>query len=213
MLGDYTETFEETGRIWLRNALGNSDLKPLDAACDFGPKAGARISQNGLAPTLSKLSNLLAAAPVRIVAFNKSEGANWAVPWHQDRIVAVEAKHDVSGFSNWSQKAGVWHAEPPLNVLENILFVRVHLDDTDADAGAMEIARGSHLEGKVAAADAAEMAARYPLEICTAKRGDVLVLKMLTLHRSGVAKIAKSRREVRIDFAASELPKPLKWLT
>ena len=65
----------------------------------------------------------------------------------------------------------------------------------------------------MAAADAVEIATRYPLEMCTAKRGDVLVLKMLTLHRSGVAKIAKSRREVRIDFAAFDLPKPLKWLT
>ncbi len=186
-------------------------MRPLDQACALGTKAGARLSQGGLAPTLAKLSGLLAANPVRIVAFNKSSGTNWGVPWHQDRVIAVEERREVEGFSNWSQKAGVWHCEPPLNLLEHILFVRVHLDDTDAESGAMEVARGSHKAGKVKAADAAEVAARYPLEVCTAKRGDVLVLKMLTLHRSGVAKQARARREVRVDFASFALPAPLNW--
>jgi len=67
----------------------------------------------------------------------------------------------------------VWHDEPPLILLEHILFVWVHLDDTDAESGAMEIPRGSHEARKV---KAAEVAARYPLEICTAKRVDVLCL-------------------------------------
>lgn len=211
MRGNHAQTFEDTGRVWLRGALSETDLRPLDQACALGAKAGARLSQRGLAPTLAKLSGLLSAKPVRIVAFNKSKGANWGVPWHQDRVVAVQARHEVEGFSNWSQKAGVWHCEPPLAVLERILFVRVHLDDTDADSGAMEIARGSHGAGKVSATEAAEVAVRYPLEACTAKRGDVLLLKMLTLHRSGSATQATSRREVRIDFASFALPTPLNW--
>ena len=186
-------------------------MQPLDQACALDEKAGARLGLEGLVRPLSKLASLLSAKPVRIVAFNKNKDANWGVPWHQDRVIAVKARHEVEGFSNWSQKAGAWHCEPPLPILKRILFVRVHLDDTDADSGAMEIARGSHKEGMVGAADAAEIAGRYPVEQCIAKRGDVLVLKMLTLHRSTPAKIPTSRREVRIDFAGFDLPKPLAW--
>ncbi|NOR62700.1 MAG: phytanoyl-CoA dioxygenase [Rhodobacteraceae bacterium] len=211
MRGDHAQSFEETGRVWLRGALSESDLHPLDQACVLGAKAGARMGQNGLAPTLSKLTSLLSAKPVRIVAFHKSKSANWGVPWHQDRVIAVKTRHEVEEFTNWSQKAGVWHCEPPLPLLERILFVRVHLDDTDAESGAMEIAQGSHNAGKVRAAEAAVVAERYSLEQCTAKRGDVLVLKMLTLHRSGTAQVATSRREVRIDFAGFDLPNPLEW--
>ena len=207
----YLTEIEDTGRAWLRGALSESDLLPLNQACALGAKAGARLEQSGLATILEKLSSLLSATPVRIVAFNKSKDANWSVPWHQDRVIAVQKRHAVEGFSNWSQKAGLWHCEPPLALLQHILFVRVHLDDTDANSGAMEIARGSHKAGKVAAAEAEEVAARYPMEVCTAERDDVLVLKMLTVHRSGSARKPRSRREFRIDFAGFSLPTPLSW--
>ena len=68
--------------------------------------------------------------PVRTVSFNKSQRANWGVPWHQDRVIAVNDKVETEGYRNWTKKSGTWHCEPPLSVLENMLFVRVHLDDT-----------------------------------------------------------------------------------
>lgn len=40
--------------------------------------------------------------PTRVVTFDKSETANWGVPWHQDRVIAVQERHDVDGFENWS---------------------------------------------------------------------------------------------------------------
>ncbi|GAB5449128.1 phytanoyl-CoA dioxygenase family protein [Gymnodinialimonas sp.] len=152
------------------------------------------------------------AMPVRVVAFNKSESANWGVPWHQDRVIAVAERSDVTGYHNWTKKSGTWHCEPPQSVLDQMLFVRVHLDDTDRSNGAMEIALGSHAGGVVPSAKAESAANSYPTEICEAKRGDVLILKMLTLHCSKPAQRQSGRRVLRVDFSCSELPHPLSWL-
>ncbi len=91
-----------------------------------------------------------------------------------------------------------------------MLFVRLHLDDTDSGNGAMEIALGSHLQGAISASSAASLAANCQTEICAAKRGDVLVLNMLTLHRSAPSRSESERRAIRIDFAGEALPEPLR---
>ncbi len=211
------ETFEEKGRIWFRGALGEDDLRNFDQSSELSNKAGERLDTDALSPTLAKLAYILASLsatslrPMRVVAFNKSKGANWGVPWHQDRVIAIKEKHEMAGFSNWTRKAGGWHCEPPLDILKPILFVRVHLDETSAESGAMEIARGSHKAGLVRSADAASVARRYPLETCVAQRGDVLALKMLTLHQSGAATKPTTRREFRADFAGFDLPAPMEW--
>lgn len=150
-----------------------------------------------------------AAKPVRVVAFNKTPTTNWGVPWHQDRVIAVANQQDVQGYNKWTKKSDVWHCEPPQQILDEMLFVRVHLDDTDQSNGAMDIAVGSHISGIIPASIAEETAHRYPIECCEAKRGDVLVLKMLTLHGSKPSKVGFSRRVLRIDFASFNLPAPL----
>lgn len=216
-----TENFEKLGRIWLRGALSNNTLSELDSAADTQALPGKRLvgqtaplatalhSQGPLTQIIQTLQPNTRA--VRVVAFNKTEKSNWGVPWHQDRVIAVRERHSVAGYSNWSRKAGVWHCEPPRDILENMLFVRVHLDDCDATNGPMQIAVGSHKAGVVASADAAQVAKNYPVETTSGRRGDILVLKMLTLHRSGPAQVPSNRRVLRIDFAAIDLPYPLVW--
>ncbi len=211
---------EAAGRLWLRHAISEDDLEHFDAAALLDAKAGARVkpshalsaaldSQGTLMQSIASLDPM--AKPVRTVAFNKTPDTNWGVPWHQDRVIAVADKHEVTGFDKWTRKSEVWHCEPPQHVLDEMLFVRVHLDDTDHGNGAMQIAIGSHVQGIVPAALAEETAHRYPIESCKAKRGDVLVLKMLTLHGSQPSKTSSNRRVFRIDFASTDLPSPLSW--
>ena len=212
--------FENTGRVWFRNAISKEDLALLDSATSAAAKAGQRLSASmSLKAALSEESSLLRAVrrlapeavPVRVVAFNKSESANWGVPWHQDRVIAVAEKADIPGYTNWTNKSGTWHCEPPKSVLDGMLFVRVHLDDTDTSNGAMEISVGSHFDGVIPSAKAEEVANAHPIEACSGKRGDGLILKMLTLHSSKPAKVASGRRALRIDFSSLQLPPPLSW--
>ena len=213
------EAFDKSGRIWFRNALSNRNLDTLDSACTLELKAGARMNSNSLGGVVKDIASIISPLTpslqrpkaVRTVAFNKTSGSNWGVPWHQDRVIAVCEKHEIPEFANWSKKGNIWHCEPPLALLAPILFVRVHLDRCDFTSGAMQIAVGSHIEGHVEARLAKDIALKYPIETCEAERGDILVLKMLTLHRSSPAQITSSRRTLRIDFTTESLPSPLEW--
>ncbi len=215
-----SDAFEEYGRVWLRNAVSEDDLTLFDRAASISAKAGQRLDgSTALDAALSEESSVVCAVrrlvpkalPVRVIAFNKSDNANWGVPWHQDRVIAVTEKADVAEYKNWSHKSGTWHCEPPESILAEMLFVRVHLDDTDDSNGAMEIAIGSHAAGVIPSESAERVAKTYPIETCSAKRGDVLILKMLTLHASKPAKVKSGRRVLRLDFSTSQLPSPLSW--
>ena len=215
-----TRELEEKGRVWVRAALGRDDLIALDCACRTENAPGTRLGWNdGLSKVVGGTSrlDLLAqrllpgAVPVRTVAFNKSSDVNWSVPWHQDRVIAVREKHPVDGFDAWTNKAGTWHVEPPIDVLRQMIFACVHLDDTDERNGCLELALGTHAQGHVRREDASEIADTAPQELCYARRGDVLFVKALTVHRSRPSQQEGSRRTLRIDFCAADLPKPLAW--
>jgi hypothetical protein len=77
--------------------------------------------------------------PVRGVYFNKSPEANWAVSWHRDVTIAVRERADVPDFRAWSIKKGVLHVQPPTELLEQMLTLRIHLDDCDETNGAREV--------------------------------------------------------------------------
>ena len=217
---DIRQEFERDGRVWFRNAITSEELENLKQLSELENKSGARVSSTSplykaiaSLPFNTKIQKIWPKMePVRVVAFNKMPSSNWGVPWHQDRVISVEEKADAEGYSNWSQKAGSWHCEPPISLLENMLFVRVHLDDSTEENGAMEIALGSHQEGAVVASEAAGIANTYQREITTAKSGDILVLAMLTLHRSLSSQSKDSRRVLRVDFSPDTLPSPLSWI-
>lgn len=69
------------------------------------------------------------ARPVRGLFFDKTPEANWPVLWHQDLSLAVDQKPDLDGWGPSSMKAGVWHVQPPAEILATMLTVRLHLDD------------------------------------------------------------------------------------
>ena len=211
--------FEADGRLWLRNAVGSAQLNALSSLIPERGKPGQRIEsdawvhehlvRSGLNEALTDLWP--SARPVRLVAFDKAADANWGLPWHQDRVIAVQDRVDLPGFDNWSKKAAIWHCEPPVAVLNDMLFVRVHLDPSTSDNGAMEIALGSHLHGRMPSQEAASYAKSCQTEITLAEPGDVLVLSMLTLHRSRPSRTTDRRRVLRVDYALSPLPHPLQW--
>ena len=208
---------ETESRAWVRGALRALELEALDRTCAIGGAPGIRLAIDreiaaALAPVDRLAQSFLPGAKVvRLVAFNKSEAANWSLPWHQDRVIAVRQRADGPGFTNWTRKAGVWHVEPPIGLLAGMIFARVHLDPATKENGCLELACGSHLRGRVADTDAGEVAEACLTEVCRADRGDVLFAKALTLHRSRASRNTANRRALRIDYAAGSLPAPLEW--
>ena len=222
--GPHLETFDRTGAIRFPTVLSAEERSQLMALADRLParKPGMRLSGDpmlarvldGSGPVGRLATDVLgpAARPVRALLFNKTAEANWIVPWHQDRTIAVRERREVEGFGPWSIKGGMQHVEPPFEILAGMVTVRVHLDDCGLDNAPLLIAPGSHWLGKVPASEAPNEAERIGAEACLAEAGDVWLYATPILHASERAAIPAQRRVVQVDYATIGLPGGLEWL-
>lgn len=150
--------------------------------------------------------------PVRAILFDKTGAANWSLPWHQDRVIAVRERRDVPGFGPWTRKHGALHVAPPFDILAGMTTLRLHLDPVPADNAPLLIAPGSHRLGRVAEADIAAAIARCGVHACLAQAGDVWLYATLILHASEAAARPARRRVLQVDYAVGDLPGGLEWL-
>jgi len=215
------EFLSRDGFVRARQALWWEDLQPLQQLFEAPlSKAGARgilaIPEVAALARSARVRALVEpvlgpnARPVRGIFFDKNEQANWTVPWHQDVTIAVRERHEVPGYGPWSVKEGVPHVQPPVEVLVNMLAVRLHLDDCPEENGALRVIPRSHRHGKLSGGQIDEMSAQ-PRVVCEAKEGDALLMRPLLLHASSPAKSPSRRRVIHLEFAAAELPAPLEW--
>ena len=148
---------------------------------------------------------------VRAIFFDKTPEANWKVPFHQDLTIAVREQKDVDGFTAWTQKADIFHVQPPDSVLENIASLRVHLDNTDESNGALRVVVGSHRFGRLSATDIHRVKAEGEILTCRVGKGGAMLMRPLLLHASSAATNALHRRVLHFEFSAAELPAGLQW--
>ena len=148
---------------------------------------------------------------IRSVLFNKNQETNWQVAWHQDLAIAVQDQKEVEGFVSWSVKEGVAHVQPPVEVLEKMLTVRLHLDNADENNGALWVSPGSHRFGRIPAGEAAAVAERLGKRLCAVQVGDAHLFRPLVLHASRKAVSNDPRRVIHLEFAGVSLPEPLAW--
>ena len=149
---------------------------------------------------------------VRAIFFDKVQDANWSLFWHQDNVIAVAQRLELRGYVGWSQKAGIWQVQPPSEVLENMVAVRVHLDDCGPDNGPLRVLPGSRRCGWIDD-QLDEWKLRIPEVVCTVQCDGVVTMCPLTLHASRRSQSAGHRRVVHIEYAAAELPDGLDWNT
>lgn len=158
-------------------------------------------------PTLAPLLPAGAVA-VQCTYFEKSVGRNWLVPWHQDLSVPVAGRVAHPALRGWSLKEGVLQVQPPAAVLEQLLAVRLHLDDCGPQDGPLRVLPGSHTAG-VRPEGAATVA--NGAVVCTAPRGSALLMRPLLLHASSKAGGQGLRRVLHLLFAPPALPHGLRW--
>ena len=169
------------------------------------------MAPGGLCSIASKLEGE-PLRPVRLLVFDKSESVNWAVDWHQDRVLPLATEHTRPGFERWTNKSGVPHVEPPLSLSERMVTLRVHLDDSGQTNAPLKTLRGSHTLGRLPIEAVAREAQRRHPAVHIARTGDVLALKTLVVHASERAKEPLRRRVLHIDFAPPDaLPEGLDW--
>ncbi len=149
--------------------------------------------------------------PVRAIFFDKSPDVNWLVAWHQDLTLAVRERRDVPSFGPWSVKDGIPHVQPPIELLEQMLTIRVHFDDADETNGALRVLPGSHRFGRLTPAAVQTARTQIPEFLCAAKVGDAVIMRPLILHASGRSTSPRHRRVLHIEYAAFALPGGLEW--
>jgi hypothetical protein len=149
--------------------------------------------------------------PVRAIYFDKSAAANWLVPWHQDLTISVTSRIDAPGFGPWSTKDGLIHVQPPVELLADMITLRIHLDDTDETNGALRVIPGSHRYGRLPPTEIERLRTAIPAETCRASRGDALLMRPLILHASSRSTTKGHRRILHIEYAGDNLPHGLHW--
>jgi len=146
---------------------------------------------------------------VKSIYFDKPEQSNWFVAYHQDLTISVDKKEQLPGYENWTVKQGQFAVQPPLDLLEQMYTVRIHLDDTDENNGALKVIPGSHLKGIYRPA-ALDLSIEKEAS-CKVSSGGMMIMKPLLLHSSGRTTNNTKRRVIHIEFSRLELPTVLNW--
>ncbi len=152
-----------------------------------------------------------AARPVRAIAFDKTAGRNWLVPWHQDRTIAVDRRDEQADVRCWTVKNGVDHCEPPVGLLERMVTLRWHLDAVGAQDGCIRVLPGSHRLGRLKAADIRDLLGEIPAVDVPVPAGAVSVMSPLLVHSSRKRVTEGRRRVLHVELAAGDPPAPLRW--
>lgn len=151
------------------------------------------------------------ARPVKVTVFDKTPAANWKVPWHQDLTIAIRERRDAEGFGPWTVKDGVPHVQPPVEILSEMLSIRVHLDDTPESNGALRVIPGSHLLGRLSGSEASSLKDTLGEAVCAVSQGGMMAMRPLLLHASSAAREGRHRRVIHTEYAAVLLPFGLEW--
>lgn len=146
---------------------------------------------------------------VKSIYFDKPPASNWYVPYHQDLTISVDRKTAIDGFSAWTVKHNQFAVQPPVSVLQAITTVRIHLDATDEQNGALFVIPQSHQAG-IIRSEAIHQNRETEVR-CAVRKGGVMLMKPLTLHRSGRTTNGARRRVIHIELTHIELPENLHW--
>jgi hypothetical protein len=225
-------SFDEAGFQIIEQVVGESNLSHLVKQLDFlhsasleGPHQKRKAGLRNLLATMPTLRELGSSREVtrlvepvlgptfklvRGIYFDKTRDANWKVAWHQDLTIAVKERVDTEGFTAWSTKEGVVHVQPPLQILQKMLTVRIHLDDTDETNGALRVIPGSHQHGRLNPSEIANWS-RQQSSLCCVAAGGVVLMRPLILHSSSAALHPRHRRVVHFEYCSGELPAGLRW--
>jgi hypothetical protein len=201
-LADIGRTGSESAERVKRGVVfARRNLLSMTFVQQFVSSAAVRSVMNRVGPVL---------VPVRAILFDKTGDANWTVPWHQDRSIAVRERVDVAGFGPWSEKAGVVHVQPPVELLRRMVTLRFSLDACGPEQGPLRVVPATHhrLLGPHEVERAVDVG---PQRMCSTAAGGLVIMRPLLLHASSPARQAWHRRVLHIEFGPPALPSGLRW--
>ena len=99
-------------------------------------------------------------------------------------------------------KDAITYAYAPASALCQVLALRVHLDESNADNGPLRILPGTHMKGILTDDDIGQLVGEVPPIDCLIPQGGVLAMRPLSVHASSKSHSEVPRRVVHIEYAA-----------
>ncbi|MBL0735497.1 phytanoyl-CoA dioxygenase family protein [Flavobacterium sp. GN10] len=143
------------------------------------------------------------------IYFDKPEKSNWFVAYHQDLTISVDQKIEIENFENWTVKQNQFAVQPPTEILENNFTIRIHIDKTTKDNGALKVINNSHSKGilRIENLDFE----KEKETICEVEKGGIMIMKPLLFHASNKTTNNERRRVIHLEFSKQQLPNGLEW--
>lgn len=156
----------------------------------------------------ARISGLLPhdARAIQCTYFAKSPARNWLVTLHQDLSIPVANRVESRNCSGWSQKEGMLFVQPPPSVLEDILAIRIHVDDCNEENGALRVVPGSHVLGRLTAEAIQGLRDETDEVIVPVSRGGGMLMRPLLLHASQKVCVDRRRRVLHFVYGPPKLP-------
>jgi len=171
--------------------------------CELAAEVRSRLGQH--------FSGIMDLVCVQCTYFHKSATTNWSVAWHQDRSIPVAERVESDLLRGWSVKEGELFVQAPESVLENMVAVRIHLDDcTDAN-GPLRVLAGSHQVGVVSPRGLEDVLESCQEALCIIGKGGVLIMRPLLVHASSKSTSDTPRRVLHFLLGPAQLPLGLSW--
>jgi ectoine hydroxylase-related dioxygenase (phytanoyl-CoA dioxygenase family) len=164
------------------------------------------VSAIALDPRMIKIASSflgLSAIPFRATLFEKSVTTNWLVSWHQDTVLPLKEQNSLSEWGPWSKKAGILYAKAPFWALKRVVALRLHLDQTTQQNGALRVIPNSHESGVLSHEAIIQMTKIGEIVTCEVDRGGVMSMSPLLIHASSKASVDQPRRVLHIEYADS----------
>ena len=171
-----------------RNFLAEDWCKALAGRLRMVPEVAAVLPRDAMA--------------VQCTFFAKSPQTNWSVAFHRDLSIPVKKKIDTPHCKGWSEKEGVLYTQPPRDVLEELVAIRVHLDDCGTQNGPLRVFPRSHSLGQTELPEALQ---------CLGMAGSAVIMKPLLIHGSSKAVVPSLRRVLHFLFGRKQLRYGLEW--
>lgn len=137
---------------------------------------------------------------LRAIYFNKSVTNNWLVSWHQDKSIIVDEKFERAGWGPWSLKEGILHVQPPVKVLDQMVTIRLHLDDCDEENGCLKVIKSSHSLGLLKSDQITDIVGKSEHTSCVVNAGGLVVIKPHILHASSKSVRPSNRRVLHLEY-------------
>jgi ectoine hydroxylase-related dioxygenase (phytanoyl-CoA dioxygenase family) len=143
------------------------------------------------------------------IYFDKPPTSNWFVAYHQDLTISVDKKTTIKNFENWTVKQNQFAVQPPKEILEKNFTIRIHLDKTTTENGALKVLNKSHQNGITRIED---LKPENHIEThCEIEKGGIMLMKPLLFHASNKTTNQQRRRVIHIELSNQTLPTEINW--